>query len=337
MEKQQRSDYLDVLKGITILLVVIGHCIQYGSGNEFSMDCWEQSTVFKIIYSFHMPLFSIISGYLLKFSFDRHSLKKVCLSKIKSCVVPQITVGTILILIKCVQERHIPRIVVMIVTYLETYWFLSGILICTIVVLIVRKYLNDNLFAYLTIIVLSVFVPDDLFMYMYKFILPFFVAGYLVNKKDIKLSKKQVLLLSLLCFTAYMIMMQSWNFNSYIYSSKHCIWGKNLKLQLTVDFYRTIVGFLGSVWVMGAIYLIYDKIWVKTKNTLVYIGRNSIGIYVFSFYFNLWFLTKITYNFAGINYITALIESVIMTAVCLLLTYICNKVKVLRILFLGGR
>ncbi len=46
-----RLQYIDVLKGIAIILVLIGH----RSVNEYV-------TVF--IYMFHMPLFFFISGYL---------------------------------------------------------------------------------------------------------------------------------------------------------------------------------------------------------------------------------------------------------------------------------
>ena len=55
---QDRVLYIDQLKGIAILLVVLGHFIQYNTveGNR--------NILFGIIYSFHMPLFMFISGYV---------------------------------------------------------------------------------------------------------------------------------------------------------------------------------------------------------------------------------------------------------------------------------
>lgn len=63
--------YLDVLKGIAILLMVMGHVITWTldksfihqpvlslSGNELYL-----SLVYKIIYSFHMPLLFFVSGF----------------------------------------------------------------------------------------------------------------------------------------------------------------------------------------------------------------------------------------------------------------------------------
>lgn len=53
---QNRIAYIDALRGFAILLVIVGHLIQfnYSSGIE--------NPIFNIIYSFHMPLFFFISG-----------------------------------------------------------------------------------------------------------------------------------------------------------------------------------------------------------------------------------------------------------------------------------
>lgn len=53
-----RLIYLDNIKGILIMLVIIGHAIQFCSPD------YEENFFFRFIYSFHMPLFFFISGYL---------------------------------------------------------------------------------------------------------------------------------------------------------------------------------------------------------------------------------------------------------------------------------
>lgn len=60
-----RDKNIDALRGFAILLVVLGHCIQY-SDNDF-----DKNLLFRIIYSFHMPLFMFISGYVSFFSNDK--------------------------------------------------------------------------------------------------------------------------------------------------------------------------------------------------------------------------------------------------------------------------
>ena len=60
-EHTERVDWIDALKGFAILLVIVGHLIQtnYQSGIG--------NTIFNIIYSFHMPLFFFLSGFMVGF------------------------------------------------------------------------------------------------------------------------------------------------------------------------------------------------------------------------------------------------------------------------------
>lgn len=54
MEGSKRKDYLDIAKGIGIILVVMAHAMT------------RLSYLWVVINSFHMPLFFIISGILYK-------------------------------------------------------------------------------------------------------------------------------------------------------------------------------------------------------------------------------------------------------------------------------
>ena len=59
MDKRE-SFYWDIVKGAAIFLMIWGHCIQYCALKDIS---YMDDVMFKIIYSFHMPLFMLISGY----------------------------------------------------------------------------------------------------------------------------------------------------------------------------------------------------------------------------------------------------------------------------------
>lgn len=54
-EQKARNGFLDVLKGFSILLVVAGHAIQ-------TVPNFDDNVFFRVIYSFHMPLFMFLSG-----------------------------------------------------------------------------------------------------------------------------------------------------------------------------------------------------------------------------------------------------------------------------------
>ena len=51
-----RDQFLDIAKGLAIILVVVGHVLQ-GSAERFDDLFW-----FRVIYSFHMPMFVFLSG-----------------------------------------------------------------------------------------------------------------------------------------------------------------------------------------------------------------------------------------------------------------------------------
>ena len=65
----KRKIFLDEIKGLAMILTVFGHAIQNGSGAEFyENQLYFDNSMFKFIYSFHMPLFMLVSGYLFSYS-----------------------------------------------------------------------------------------------------------------------------------------------------------------------------------------------------------------------------------------------------------------------------
>ncbi|MBS1227010.1 MAG: hypothetical protein H6R17_287 [Proteobacteria bacterium] len=64
-----RNDFLDFLKGGAIILVVLGHHLQ-GAYPVFDGNIW-----FRLVYSFHMPLFMFVSGWAASIGFRKqHAL-----------------------------------------------------------------------------------------------------------------------------------------------------------------------------------------------------------------------------------------------------------------------
>lgn len=61
----QRDVTIDIVKGMAILFVVIGHLLQYNTADGSHGVC------FNWIYSFHMPLFMLLSGYVAAFNRDK--------------------------------------------------------------------------------------------------------------------------------------------------------------------------------------------------------------------------------------------------------------------------
>ena len=67
---KQRIEFIDLIKGLAILTVVIGHFI------ETNIDKNASSVmVYNFIYTFHMPLFMFIGGYIAEFQYRDATFK----------------------------------------------------------------------------------------------------------------------------------------------------------------------------------------------------------------------------------------------------------------------
>ncbi len=62
MDSFRRNENMDCIKGIAIIFVIIGHGISFFNLNDDALYAWRIAE--NIIYSFHMPVFFIVSGYL---------------------------------------------------------------------------------------------------------------------------------------------------------------------------------------------------------------------------------------------------------------------------------
>ena len=89
---KERNYTIDFLKCIAIFLVIFGHCIQYGSGLAYyNSGTFFDDFLFKYIYSFHMPLFAAISGYLFYSSVQKYSLKEMIFNRFYRLLIPIIS------------------------------------------------------------------------------------------------------------------------------------------------------------------------------------------------------------------------------------------------------
>ena len=74
--KKKRIEWIDVAKGIAIILVMIGHYVSFGS------------QIRNFIFAFHMPLFFILSGYTFKFLDDKKEILKKTKKEIIRFLLP---------------------------------------------------------------------------------------------------------------------------------------------------------------------------------------------------------------------------------------------------------
>lgn len=92
----KRYPYVDAMKALAIILVVLGHVL---AGCKTETLGWDDMIVWKFIYSFHMPLFMFVSGFVCFNPLKKYSLRKV-MERALSYMIPFFVMGYLLGLLK---------------------------------------------------------------------------------------------------------------------------------------------------------------------------------------------------------------------------------------------
>lgn len=334
-----KNHFIDFLKGITIIFVIYGHCLQYGSGSSFlEQGLYWENEIMKVIYSFHMPLFIGISGYLFSFSFSKHGARRSLLRRAK--VFLPICASWAIILLVCDSVRGIhltfASVVKQILKYFLTdFWFLWAVIICVCLVILVetffRKYARKNYrIVYLILFLIFFITPDSYWFNAHKFMFPYFVSGfYYANINEKWIQKKTI---GFTALAIWGILLQFYSMDTYIYTTGITVIGKNsISKQIIIDMYRYAVGFAGMisvVFVLKAVYqwLIHSKnefaAWIR--RLIEYLGRSSLVYYILSTYLFVYIMPIMTSQLS-VNYLVTLLETFIVIFVCHIVNILLRK------------
>ena len=347
MKKQtkKRSPYLDIIKAILILLVIIGHSIQYGSGSTYlEKQLFFNNYLFKFIYSFHMPLFIMLSGYLSYNSLNKNSLKETFISKFKSLIIPLFFWSIIPFIINLEFYSIIESLKLFIAVFSTNLWFLWSLFYINILVKLINKYFKDNIFIYILSFLITFILPNtfvikyfNIQFSLYSFLYFYFLIGYFYKKYNLedklnKLFNIKTLIINTIIFILLLIPFST---NDYIYISGINIIG-NYK-QLFIDLYRYLLGLLGSIELLLLIKLLLPKIKDNLKDKLLYLGKNTLGIYIISSIIHPYLLPIITKSLANINYLFIFIESIIILIISIIIIELIKKNKFLSKYLLGEK
>jgi fucose 4-O-acetylase-like acetyltransferase len=141
----QRDNSLDIAKGIGILLVVLGHCLDglVASGFFPSTILWPTLAIY-LIYLFHMPLFFLISGHLAS---GKHRPAGTTIAKMLPTIVYpyflwSIVEGLVLIYLSkyTTSKTQISSIYRILWIPIIPYWFLYALFFCHLGYLAIRRF-----------------------------------------------------------------------------------------------------------------------------------------------------------------------------------------------------
>lgn len=284
--KKQRIEWLDVLRCIGMYLVVIGHVTRDGSRDGFRY----------YIYSFHMPLFFMISGasYYLQTKSKVFTFKEMLKNKARTLVWPYFTLNffafwiwilnfkilsykdtSILKLIFAVFYSHEHQIsavsnatwflltlfLTIMVFYLLQMWSKNDERILTLMVLVIGSYgysmsLSDKIFY-------SPWHLETVPMALVVFLMGYLFVKHIDFMMELLGNYKRQIAICIICFVG-----------------AFCCARYNVKISMAVSTYGSFMLYMGAV-VGFSIVCLLISMWIPKLKIMKFVGRNTIVFLAF--------------------------------------------------------
>ena len=320
---KERNYIFDAIKALAIWLVVLGHCVQYLSGVDFRND-----GLYQFIYSFHMPLFFMVSGFFCSSSM-KLTLWEFLRKKSIALLFPCFVWG---ILDSCLHFHSWEILVVDILLPTHwPFWFFKTLFIVQLVAYISQRialWLCDKeQWSLALAILMSMTVALIPYLGMARIMIPMFWIGYFINKYY-KQFVQYHRIIAILTSILYICLFGLW------------YWGIHSDAQMTelvLKMYKRMLAVTGSVAIISAMHEL------KARYTyLSLVGTSTAGIYILQTFIiekGAYFLFP---KYIDLSNISLLLNYILMLVISLLLVvfitwmykYLCKN-KYLALIFFG--
>jgi putative acyltransferase 3 len=323
MHQQTRILAIDYSRALAITLVVVGHW-QLESQPEW----WNH--IIDFIYTFHMPLFLAMSGYLYMHTKHKQSYTSFLWKKAMRLLVPYFTTSVIIITLKLISQSHgayLPNPVTPL-SYLKILylpeagyflWFVWTLWwIFVILPWFKKRVARTILFAVTALLTVIPFNTPDMFcLQQTKQMFVFFMVGVMLYdwKQYISIRNNYVALLSTALFaTIYWLKLIGWGWLDWM------------------------LPFLGVFMVLSVISLAEKHIPTRTSSVLLTLSSASYTIYLFHTTFE-GFVKSFVVNHALTttepSFVFSTLAAITAGIVCptILQCYILNRWKLTSFLF----
>lgn len=283
MKKGIRLVWVDSLKGWLILLVVLGHAIQ----NTLGVSC-DSDHLWNLIYSFHMPAFMAVSGYVAfrptMAGEDILTYTNIIIRRFRQLIIPFIIWTFLLILLK--SDISLGVIINYILYPDKGLWFL-WVLFFISALFITGSWISDitkiklewviSSICLFWVIVMVVFEPRLFGFQFIAYYFLFYSFGYFIHKyREKVITKKNFILVTL--FVIWFILAWFWRMHSLP------DWLKFIPLPISLMqyAYRFITAAIAIFILFSAFPMLLnsDK---EYNRPFIRLGELSLGIYTTHF------------------------------------------------------
>lgn len=326
----KRIVYLDLLKLVTIYLVIEGHVIAM-MVNGFYVG----GRLYAFIYSFHMPLFMLLCGYFVSARAMQDSFVKLLMTKAKQLLLPSVTCS-----VMCCIYLFLARNGVSIRDeIIGNSWFLKVLFVYYVIFYLLKHTrINDEIILPISCLLLFV-IPGGATLQI-NLLWPFFVCGYLLRKYSVldKFSFSWGYAIGfVLLFIASYSLQCNLEIPNYV-----PINFETLYAQWYIILLRYVVGISGSLATIAMISIIYKHFGSSSilLSKFAKYGQWTLGVYVLQTFLviNVFPDTLAWYVESELllDAVVAPLLSVGFLALCLWLIYWLSKNKTIDLLMFGG-
>ena len=330
-------NYINNLKATAVLLVILGHSIQYTNSK------YDNDFIFKFIYSFHMPLFFFVSGFLLGYTKRENFISK----RIKNLLIPFLAWAIFYSFYSNIYNYYVLNIPLNVNLFFIFWiklikapdngglWFLWILLLCSFCWYFIERYKKKFLLCILLIIFLNILYIFPVFhllgLGLLRWYLIFYFIGYYCYEKKIfkinafrsdKTSKVKIIAYYIFVIIAF-ITVPFFKRNGLIGN----LYTMNSFIQIAVNFFA-------AVSMSIALSFLYSLYINQKYSILNWIASNSLGFYSVQFIFIGIFSIKIVQNVKNI-YAVYLIVTILVFAFTSGTILLISKNKNLNKVFFG--
>lgn len=328
---------MDILKCFAIILVLWGHSIQHLTARYAASTPYENN-LYAFIYSFHMPLFMIVSGFFARGAGEGTTFKEMLLKRVIQLIVPSLFAAAMMWVWMFGTGEWFPR------EYYLTggLWFLKSLFLCAVVYYICTMFRYRNAVLLISL-VLSQFINIFHFSWMYPcFLFGSMLRGWMpwfrAHSRVLMAFSGAMFLILFLLFEKEFVQVPK--ISEILRDIARGEWSTASVYGFN-RLYRMAIGLSGSTFFIllfdSFVALFVEKCKGLARHTLR-VGTLTLGIYVLQTFILEWFLRSII-SYEGslwfYNWILTPAISLAVLAICVFIINLIGNTRLGGLLILG--
>ena len=204
-----------------------------------------------------MHLFMVVCGYFCNRSVIKYTEKQFVIAKIERLILPIFTFSLISLIMEFPNNIGFSLIAQLIFRFFTSLWFFWGVFIFSILLYIANRMRIDYRLLLAFSIVALMFIPDFPATTAYiKSVFPAFIIGAMMSKqKWDELIFSNITSITISAGLLFIVLLAFYDKDCYVYTTLCNVFGgsKDMGTMCLIDFYRIVIGIVGSIFVIGVI------------------------------------------------------------------------------------